>query len=180
MKKLIIALTLFVASACDYEDSSEEKDQAAVQDQQALYGISQPVPHFDYSLERDMTEQLYRARNEHVATWTVWRSDMGTIEGDCPSTGFPLPYDTSLTNPLQMVAGYQSVTAIEQAEPNGIFASKNSTATWIRCVIDDVEAPVYVESKVTAYPFPVDVDYETNRVRRVNDKAPTVVIKRKE
>ena len=69
----------------------------------------------------------------------------------------------------------------EQAEPNGLFASKNSIATWIRCVVTvsgkHVEAPVYVEAAVTAYPFPVRVDYDSNRVRPVSVTKPSVTIK---
>lgn len=69
---------------------------------------------------------------------------------------------------------------IEQAEPNGIFASKNSISTWVRCIIDGEEPPIYVEGKVTAYPYPIVVDYDKNRVLRVKDAKPTVTIKNKE
>lgn len=154
-----------------------------MQEQQSHYQTAQPIPRFDYSLERDIAIQLYKARNERVATHTVWRSDTGKIEGDCPSIGYPLPYDTSLTNPLQPFSstGNSWGTTVEQAEPNGLFSSKNSIATWVRCIVkvsgEDVEAPVYIESKVTAYPFPVTLDYDTDRVRPVDGKAPTVTIK---
>lgn len=180
-----IAVTFLMASDCNENSSnSEERDKSAVEEQQSLYQKSQPVPKFDYSLERDVAIQLYKARNERVTTWTVWRSDMGQIEGDCPSVGYPIPYDTSLTNPLQAqtYTGYQSITstAIEQAEPNGLFSSKNSIATWVRCITkvgdEEVEAPVYIESKVTAYPFPVEVDYDKNRVVPVRDGKPSVTI----
>lgn len=184
-----VAVTCLMASNCDEKrtSSSEEKDKNAVEEQQLLYQKSQPVPKFQYSLERDVAIQLYKARNERVTTWTVWRSDMGQIEGDCPSVGYPIPYDTSLTNPLQtqIYTGYQSITstAVEQAEPNGLFSSKNSIATWVRCITrvgdEEVEAPVYVESKVTAYPFPVVVDYEKNRVMPVVDGKPSVTIESK-
>ena len=84
--------------------------------------------------------------------------------------GFGIPYDTSLTNPLKPYYYSSGSVAVEQAEPNGIFASKNSAATWVMCVIQEgaraTTVPVYIESKVTVYPFPVAVDYETNRVAR--------------
>lgn len=117
-----------------------------------------------------MVIQLYHARNERVATHTVWRGDTSIVEGHCPSIGYPVPFDTSLTNPLQIVQGgpygHHWGTSVEQAEPNGIFASKNSTATWVRCVHDGEEVPVYVEGKVTAYPYPVAVDGNTVRPAR--------------
>lgn len=191
MKRIIlVALTAGLGlMSCGADDcgtsDSEVRDKEAVEKQQSHYQVSQPLPRFDYSLERDVAIQLYKARNERVATHTVWRSDMGAVEGDCPSIGYPIPYDTSLTNPLQgtRVSANGGVTSIEQAEPNGLFASKNSVATWVRCVSEvkgePVEAPVYIESKVTAYPYPVEIDYEINRVKPVQDAAPSVKIESK-
>jgi len=117
----------------------------------------------------------------------VWRSDYGIIEGDCPSYGYGIPYDTSLTNPLVATDidiqgdehSYQggALTSIEQAEPNGIFASKNTSATWVMCLGESGQIePVYVESHVTVYPGPVKVDYEHNRVTRSG--AATVLIRK--
>lgn len=192
MRYLVIILVgialgaLLSTTGCEKRPpSSEEMDSRRVQEQQEQYAIAQPVPKFDYSLERDIVAQLYRARNERVATHTVWRGDLSNIEGDCPSIGYPIPYDTSLTNPMQLQvrgvhrrATYHLIEGVvEQAEPNGIFASKNSTATWVRCVVDGHDAPIYIEGKVTAYPYPVKVDYERNRVARLGDSKPTVVIR---
>lgn len=175
MKKIIFALLMgiVVLSGCEMNDSESTKEAQKVERQTAQYAIGQPVPAFDWSLERHLMIELYRLRNKKVATHAVWRSDYGTIEGDCPSMGYGLPYDTSLTNPLVSTDedkdGYSSsaLTSIEQPEPNGIFASKNTAATWVMCVGDTggIE-PVYVESKVTIYPGPVKVNYSTNRVTR--------------
>lgn len=167
-------------------ESSESKESDAVAEQQDHYQKAQPIPRLDYSLERDIVIQLYKARNERVATHAVWRGDTSVIEGDCPSIGYPVPFDTSLTNPLQLQwRRFGSLDnhidgVVEQPEPNGVFASKNSIATWVRCVVDGQEVPVYVEGKVTAYPFPVTVDYETNRVVPAKDAKPSVVIKPKD
>ena len=80
--------------------------------------------------------------------------------------GFGIPYDTSLTNPLQGDRyGTVGIAVIEQAEPNGIFASKNTAATWVMCAgAAGIIEPVYVETKVTVYPYPVTVAYSNNRV----------------
>lgn len=169
---LILCLAYLVAivklTGCESRVSSEQVESRAVQEQQSAYQRSQPIPKFDYSLERDIVIQLYKARNERVATYTVWRGDTSVIEGHCPSIGYPVPFDTSLTNPLQgnwlhtpdRVTRREAVV-VEQPEPNGVFASKNSIATWVRCVHNEEEVPVYVEGKVTAYPFPVEVEGNT-------------------
>lgn len=181
MKKLfLILISLVVLAGCEARPASSEKqDSARVQKQQSQYAIGQPIPAFDWSLERHLVAELYKVRNQKAATHSVWRSDRGMIEGDCPSYGYGVPYDTSLTNPLQTVASGaasgRALATIEQAEPNGIFASKNTAATWVMCLGESggIE-PVYVETKVTVYPGPVKVNYESNRVTRSG--AATVLI----
>lgn len=169
MKRIIFLFILamtFALYGCP-EAGQESKDRAAVNRQQEQYAASQPVPAFNWSLDRHLVIQLYQMRNSRAVTHSVWRGDYSVIEGDCPSMGFGIPYDTSLTNPLQAVFGPQGPTTIEQAEPNGLFASKNTIATWVMCLGDGgVIEPIYVESKVTAYPYPVKVDYDHNRVTR--------------
>ena len=169
MKKIILSIvSLFIilgmVGCYSGNTSANNKEAQAVSRQQDQYAKGQPVPAFDWSLERDLIIQLYNLRNQKVATHTVWRSDYGMIEGDCASIGYGLPYDTSLTNPLVATDvsdrgtthTYQggALASIEQAEPNGIYASKNTTATWIMSV--DIETsqvmPLYIEGKVTVYP----------------------------
>lgn len=177
---LFLLITLFLSS-CDLKDSQETKTLKQVDRQNAQYSIGQPIPAFDWSLERHLIIELYKIRNQKVATHAVWRSDYGLIEGDCPCMGYGIPYDTSLTNPLRATdedqEGYDkaSLTTIEQAEPNGIFASKNTSATWVMCMGKGGQIePVYVEAKVTIFPGPVKVDYDKNRV--VRSGAATVII----
>lgn len=181
---LFATLLLSLTGCNNIQKTSEQKDSEAVQRQQDVYQKAQPIPFLDWSLERDIVIQLYKARNERVATYTVWRGDTSVIEGHCSSIGYPIPYDTSLTNPLQMQHRYYNPydgvdyhlqeDVVEQPEPNGIFASKNSIATWVRCVVDGKEAPIYVEGKVTAYPYPIRI--EDNIVVPVAGATPSVVI----
>lgn len=166
--KLTIIFAALALVACNQKPTAEKADSRRVEQQQSQYQIGQPIPAFDWSLERDLVIQLYKLRNQKVATHSVWRSDFGQVEGDCPSFGYGIPYDTSLTNPLRMHREYGPVAvAIEQAEPNGVFASKNTAATWVMCLNESggIE-PVYVETKVTVYPGPVKVDYANNQVKR--------------
>ena len=186
MKKIIISIALCMVvclSGC-YEETSTDKESKMVDKQLSQYSKGQPVPAFDWSLERDLMVKLYQLRNKKVATHTVWRSDYGMIEGDTPSIGYGLPYDTSLTNPLQINrrimkssrSRYSIEGVIEQQEPNGIYASKNTTATWVMAVDTETSQvmPIYIESKVTVYPYPVKVDYDKNRVYKAG-KPSTVI-----
>ena len=180
---LIVAIVIAGCKAGD--ETTESRDSKRVQQQQSQYEKGQPLPAFDWSLERHLVIELYKVRNQKAATHSVWRSDRGLIEGDCPSYGYGIPYDTSLTNPLVATDidlqgdehHYQggALTSIEQAEPNGVFASKNTAATWVMCLGEaGTIEPVYVETKVTVYPGPVVVDYDRNRVNRSG--AATVII----
>jgi hypothetical protein len=186
MKNTIVVLALTLLSLNVFAswgaDSQAAKTAQQVARQQSIYAKSQPVPAFSYSLERDMIIQLYNLRNVKALTHSVWRSDLGTVEGDCASIGFGIPYDTSLTNPLTTTdedqEGYEkggALAVIEQAEPNGIFASKNTAATWVMCVggAGTIE-PIYVETKVTVYPYSVVVDYDKNRVRKTGKATVTI------
>ena len=184
---------LAISVGCQqYPAPPSARETRSVARQQAQYSKGQPVPAFNWSLERDLLIKLYGIRNQKVSTHSVWRSDYGTIEGDCPSFGYGMPYDVSLTNPLQATdidnQGHEhqhhgfdrggiggALVAIGQAEPNGIFSSQNTAATWVFCVGDAGSLePVYVESKVTVYPGDVVVDYDTNRVTRTGKANVTV------
>lgn len=181
-KKLIgtgVVLTSFLlmgATECS-SDGVDDKERRLTEKQREQYSASQPVPAYDWSLERDMVIQLYNIRNQKALTHSVWRSDLGTVEGDCPSIGFGIPYDTSLTNPLvgDRISANGGVVAVELPEPNGIFASKNTSATWVMCTgeVGQIE-PVYVETKVTTYPYAVKVDYEANRVVKSGKASVTI------
>ena len=188
MKKIItfiaaimVAIPLMGAKGgCSGTPDQEALDRKAVERQQEQYSARQPVPAYDWSLERELVRKLYDIRNARVSTHSVWRSDYGTIEGDCPSMGYGLPYDTSLTNPLQPEYTINhGAVAIGQAEPNGVFASTNTSATWVICVGDSGQLePVYVESKVTVYPGVVNVDYGSNRVTPGGGKRVTIKIQK--
>jgi len=168
---LVICAVLTVFIGC----SGEQATSQSVRKQQKQYNIAQPIPKFEYSLERDVAIQLYEARNEEVRTWTVWRSDLGTIEGYAETIGYPIPYDVQLTNPLK--SEYHK-TVIEQAEPNGLYSSKNSIATWIRAVVTvdgkRTVSPIYIESRVTCYAFPIVVDYTNNSVTPIANILPSI------
>ena len=177
MKKFLALLGVSVLIIGCNEPTQEKKDREQVQRQQSQYSASQPVPTFNWSLERHLMIELYNLRNIRAVTHSVWRSDLGTIEGDCASVGFGIPYDTSLTNPLQHYSGRSAGegSAVEQAEPNGIFASKNTAATWVMCAGENGQiAPIYVETKVTTYPYSVSVDYDKNRVIKSGETTVTI------
>lgn len=188
MKKFamsVLAASVLLSGCIESKKTESSKTSAAVERQQSQFSAAQPIPTYDWSLERDLLIQLYNIRNMKALTHSVWRSDYGLIEGDCASIGFGIPYDTSLTNPLVATDTSQSgdvdrhigraLSSIEQPEPNGIFASKNTSATWVMCAgaAGTIE-PVYIETKVTVYPYSVSIDYNENRVTKAGNASVTL------
>ena len=182
----MLALLTLIGCVDTSSFKQEMTDAKDVNEQQEQYAKTQPVPKFGYSRERAIYSQIYQARNKNIATHTVWRGNTSIIEGDCPSIGFPIPYDVQLTNPekitllkLGRMDDYVE-GVVEQAEPNGLFSSKTTAATWVMCAVEDQGiikmTPTYVEGKVTAYTYPVNVDYETNRVHKAHGAKPSVII----
>lgn len=140
--------------------AAQEHAQQDLQMQQFLR--NQPVPSFDWSLERHMLIQLYAARQKATNTFSVVQSEFtGKILWSCPSMGFPLPYATQLTNPLQgqwAQKGAQGIAgiSINQQEPNGLFTPATADGTWVPCVDEKGRiTPVYEERKVTTFLRPV-------------------------
>ncbi|MFH0857200.1 MAG: hypothetical protein V1848_00440 [Candidatus Magasanikbacteria bacterium] len=190
ISKLMFVFTILstlVFTSCQFEDSQEAKDRQIVNKQQSQYAKGQPIPSFDWSLERDLVIKLYEIRNQRVATHSVWHADMGSILYDCPSMGYGIPYDTSLTNPLMATSEDETgdsrsqgaLTSIGQPEPNGVFASTNTSATWVMCVDAGGQInPIYVEAKVMVFPFPVTVDYEKNRITRTGKSSVSMKVEK--
>jgi hypothetical protein len=159
MKTSILVSVSFLLF-CGCTETSESLDNAKVDEQQKIYAQSQPIPVFKWSQDRDNLTQIYKMKNESRATYSVVRA-MGTGEilWDCPSIGFPIPVDTQLTNPLQISYGVHGSGTIEQAEPNGLFSSKNTDGTYVLCVLGDgTISPQYTESKVDAFSRPVKIE----------------------
>ncbi|MBI4137307.1 hypothetical protein HY469_04560 [Candidatus Roizmanbacteria bacterium] len=147
---VLIAAAITLA-ACESADTQEER---VVNDQQSVYIKSQPVPFFEWSLERHLMIELYTARNNAVATFSLtWDSFRGKISWSCPSIGYPIPGGTQLTNPEK----YQyNGTTLPQAEPNGLFSPQTAAGTYVMCVNEDgTVSPVFVEDNVRTFPQPM-------------------------
>jgi hypothetical protein len=161
----VLVLVALLLVACG-PASSEYNTSQAVENQQKVYTTNQPIPAFEWSLERDVFIQLYSLRNEAVSTYTVVSSQMGVTIFECPSIGYPLAADYQLTNPVapyRYSDGNISSTGavVEQPEPNGLFSSKNTAGTWVMCVQSDGKIyPVYTELNATTFPMMMRVNAE--------------------
>ena len=170
LKVAIGICTVIALCGADGSCTDDAPPSAAVREQQSQnlqmdqFLRNQPVPSFDWSLERHMLIELYSARQRATSTFSVVQSEYtGKVLWSCPSIGFPLPYATQLTNPLQVAGhtytggqGSVSAVAIAQQEPNGLFTPAQSDATWVPCVDEKGRiTPVYEEKHVTVFLRPM-------------------------
>lgn len=179
MLMIIIAMIIFTTMIIGC-GGSEQKDREVVNKQQEHYAKTQPLPYYDYSIPRDVLIQIYNVvTQESRNTYTVIESVTGEVKFHGPSIGYGIPADTSLTNPLQPATGRTGSymeTAIEQAEPNGLFPSKNTDGTWVLFIDSDGGiTPVYTEHKVTTFPFAVKQNDKGEWVRADSTKASMIV-----
>ena len=155
---IALSMVFMVATAQSCGTPSSEKETArVVEQQQSHYTNTQPIPFFDFSLQRDVYTQVYMATNEARNTYTIVESITGETKFHCPSVGYGIPADVSLTNPIQYYARrIDHPVTLEQAEPNGLYSSNNTDGTWIMCVVAGGDVtPIYTEHKVTTFPFVV-------------------------
>lgn len=155
--KIYSVLFLILVLALVSCGGAEEDDRNLVNSQQTHYAQSQPLHFYDYSIPRDVLQQIYDVvTTKSVATYTVIESITGQVKFKCQSIGYAIPVDTQLTNPLRPAWGISrnSGEVIEQAEPNGLFSSKNTDGTWVLCVNETgLTYPFYTEHKVSTWPF---------------------------
>lgn len=167
---LVAAAMAFTLSGC-IEDATESESNA-VDRQQDAYGKYQPVPFFEWSPQRQLWIDFYKAQNETAGTWSYISSWDGQVKFETPSQGYPTPMDTQLTNPLK-VQYSSSGAVVAQAEPNGLFTSANTDGTIIMATnTDGTLSPIYTELKVTCFPFPVKL--VNGMWVRVKDAQPSI------
>lgn len=131
------AVLAFTLTGCEGTTTAAEKDQASTNSQLDRYQKNQPVPASDWSQYRQTVIDVETAQVHGVATTTFF-FNMGTDNPIkvCPSIGFPVASTAQLTNPDQVVYGYQSPSVIAQQEPNGVYTG-DSSGTYIVCVADN-------------------------------------------
>jgi hypothetical protein len=145
----------------DVPATSVKKEANIVEKQQSIYVSAQPVPVFDWSLERHLMTELYKARNNAVNTYSYVRNQYtGKVLSSCPSIGFPISAATQLTSPQRTEEHWgQSAggnVVIPQPEPNGLFSPPESRGTYVMCVNEDGSvSPRYYEEDVEAYVTPM-------------------------
>lgn len=155
LKKLLLIVPFALLLAGCTVDNSSLNENKAVNEQQKIFVNNQPAPVFDWSLERHLLTQLYKARNEAVNTHSAVRDLNGKVYFECDSIGFPIPANTQLTNPetdIYYISSSGTHMTMPQAEPNGLYSSPSTSGTFVFCLNDDgTVSPSYFEANVETH-----------------------------
>lgn len=148
MNRLIFAAASLLALTGCVGNSAEREQQQATEsllaDAQARVGM----PRVTNFTEKRLANTILELRDQpNLATYAYTVDMNGRAHCLGRSIGFGLPYTTQITNPMQNDIG--DVT-LPQAEPNGLYSSDSTNATWVLLVgADGRPKPAYVESDVT-------------------------------
>lgn len=161
----LFALSLAACNSSSGQSSGNQKESAQQQADTNSLENNQPLPHFNYSQERQNMIDIERAQADNVETTTFWMN-MGDSDpiGSCPSIGFGIPDTASLSNPLQAqwVGGGNGNAGITtgQMDPTGIYSPTGSMGTYIICLASNGQPYIdRVESTVDTYGGPAVWNY---------------------
>lgn len=165
MKKflcLVLSLMLIVSLVgCTEENTNsatnKEKTYTEKVKKQSLASIG--LPNVKNFFEMGQLKTIYELRDDPdtICYWYIMNSYSGkwVYQGKC--VGYGIPYSTQITNPSQVIERqYQGVSTsvIDQAEPNGLYSTGSTNATWILQLDSKGKIrPAYVEAEVYVTPI---------------------------
>lgn len=102
------------------------------------------MPNIKNFFEKKMAKDIWELRdNPDLTTYAYMQNMNGKFVylGRC--VGYGLPYTTQYTNPQKMgtvdggEAGAENPYTIPQADPNGLYSSETTNATWLMLINED-------------------------------------------
>lgn len=154
MKIITILALAATLTACGPmpEPSAEQKQKRATDQLMADAEQRVGMPRITNFTEKRLANIIAELRDQpNLSTYTYTIDMQGRAHCLGRSIGFGLPYTTQITNPQKIADSYQGGYAIlPQAEPNGLYSSDSTSATWVLLVGPTGKPePTYVESEIT-------------------------------
>lgn len=148
MKKtltIIIALVLMVTLFCGCTDDTRAQEEAYQETLMHQATAEIGMPEITNFFEKKMAKEIFEKRDDSkLICYAYAYSDMTgkyTYLGKC--YGYGLPYSTQYTNPDQLAGEYRDSSVIAQADPNGLYSSGSTAATWLY-MIDEETGEKYI------------------------------------
>lgn len=156
MKKTIIAalaLTTMLSACGEVPQSAEQKQKEATNKLMADAEARVGMPRVTNFTEKRLANMILELRDQpNLSTYTYTIDMQGKAHCLGRSIGYGLPYTTQITNPQKIAWSSREGGAgvLPQAEPNGLYSSDSTSATWVLLVGPTGKPePTYVESDIT-------------------------------
>ena len=169
-KLVLVCLVTFAISCltgCGKRETASSKENLYTQTLMEQSASAVGYPDTSNYFEKSQLKEIYELRDDpHLICYWYTKNDMTgkwVYQGKC--VGYGIPYTTQFTQPetLQRAAlpalnmsgqdkGYNEyyTEVLPQADPNGLYSSPSTSATWILSVDEDGNiSPTYVESEIT-------------------------------
>lgn len=155
-KKLLAVGVIGVLMASMLTGCGETKENQYTNDLMGNAYDTVGFPDVSNYFERQQLKEIYELRDdpELICYWYTKNDMTGKwiYQGEC--IGYGIPYTTSMTaseslQKIETTVGYEW-EVVPLAEPNGLYASPSTSATWILTTDKDGNiTPTYVESEIT-------------------------------
>lgn len=142
--------------SAEVEGCGETKENQYTKDMMSQAYDTVGFPDVSNYFERAQLKEIYELRDDpNLICYWYTKNDMSgkwIYQGKC--IGYGIPYTTSMTaseslQKIETTVGYEW-EVVPLAEPNGLYASPSTSATWILSVNEDGDiTPIYVESEIT-------------------------------
>lgn len=153
---MLIGLSVISLIGCG-EVTSQQKEQILQERTQNKSMVQSGIPSIKNFREKKVYKEIYELRDQDdLTTYTyIVAKQTGKLVFIGESVGFPIPYDTQYNNPSQLKGGTHEYTAYPQAEPSGLYSSKDTNGIWIMMVDKKTQKPrpVYFEEPVICSTF---------------------------
>lgn len=155
-KKIFAIMAIFAMMICMLVGCGETEENQYTKElmNQAYDAVG--FPNVSNYFERAQLKEIYELRDDpNLICYWYTKNDMSgkwIYQGKC--IGYGIPYTTSMTasESLQKIETTMGAEweIVPLAEPNGLYASPSTSATWILSVNEDGDiTPIYVESEIT-------------------------------
>ena len=193
---LVCLVTLVIGSlaGCGKRETASSKENSYTQMLMEQSANAVGYPDVSNFFEKAQLKEIYELRDDpQLICYWYTKNDMTgkwIYQGKC--VGYGIPYTTQFTQPetVQRAAlpalnmngqdkGYNEyfTEILPQADPNGLYSSPSTSATWILSVDEDGNiTPSYVESEITVTQKKMDArlceDWSlTSDYEKLSDKA---------
>lgn len=135
-------------AGCAFESGSEyaqnENQKQILEESNRQLGM----PNITNFFEKETAKKIWELRDDpDLTTYAYFQNMEGQFVylGRC--IGYGLPYTTQYTNPQTRDYSGSTGIALPQADPNGLYSSETTNATWLMLVNDDTNETEVIYSE---------------------------------